>query len=138
MRVKYVLRVLTILCIIGGLCISGFIGYTIISTMLHYKIGFSEASLVAFFAYDDRTQWAPHYSESKFLSIHTGMTADDIKGILGEPLEIKHVQDNIYWHYTVGPNGKSQSNADGSTHVRGIGFNEKMIVVNKLKYFYVD
>lgn len=58
------------------------------------------------FAGEDKTQFAPNYSEDHFFEIRRGMSKDDVTALLGEPLEKNMIDGGSYvevWRYTHAP-----------------------------------
>ena len=107
----------------------------IIRNMVRYRVNLLEAVMIPL---ADVTRWAPGYSDQSFKSVQLGATPDQVMGILGPALHTNVYEGETTWHYTVGPNGAPQSSSDGSTHVRGIWFDQDMKVKKKLYYFYFD
>jgi len=127
MRKKII--IVTVLMVLTGLCAP------VIRNMIRYKMNPLEAALVSL---ADVTRWAPSYSDRSFKSVDLGSSPDQVRVILGPALYTNVYEGETTWHYTVGPNGNPQSSSDGSTHVRGIWFDQDMKVKKKLYYFYFD
>jgi hypothetical protein len=55
------------------------------------------------FLREDRTTFAPGFTEAKFDSIRTGMSESEVISVLGKPLEKDGHPDRRYWRYSTGP-----------------------------------
>lgn len=82
---------------------------------------------------DDGTVYAPGYSESAFRSIRLGMTTEQVKAILGAPLAEGKDENGapVIWRYSASPR-------KGNYHYRGVRFDAKGNVVERIAEFYVD
>lgn len=114
--------------------------FHILRNMYWYNMNPVEA---AFISIGDETNWAPSFSEKSFESIYIGEKQDEVLKKLGPPMDIVYVnKDGIYflkgevfWHYTVGKNGKAGSAAGGNVHVRAIVFDKNLKVKKTIRYF---
>ncbi len=89
-------------------------------------------NVTAFF--EDRTKYAPSYSEVKFRNIQKGMSEENVRSLLGEPLSKDTHQNDGYreiWRYTDGP-------PDSNYWSRAVVFDEKGIVQNVEREYFVD
>lgn len=84
--------------------------------------------------FEDTTTFATNYSEQKFLSIKPGMTTEEVKSILGDPL-LKHGGTSPcpaeYWRYTQAP-------IDRHYWLRVVDFDASGKVIRICREYYVD
>ena len=74
------------------------------------------------------TSWAKAYRESKFEKVRIGMTRDEVRKILGEPVWNPNVD---YWGYTWSPSSTHY-------HRRGFVFSPYGSVTQIVRGFYFD
>lgn len=60
-----------------------------------------------------------------------GRTAEEVKSVLGRPIQEKVSRAVVYWQYSISP-------PDGSYHRRWIGFDPDGKVAEKIAYFWWD
>jgi hypothetical protein len=86
------------------------------------------------FIFEDRTIYAPGYSEEGFKTIARGMSREQVLAILGEPLRRDlgtSAMPKEYWRYTEGT-------ADSNYWFRTITFDKKGIVQGVDRHYFVD
>ena len=74
------------------------------------------------------TSWSKDFRESKFEKIRIGMTRDEVRKILGDPVWAPTTE---YWGYTWSPSSTHY-------HQRGIVFSPSGSVTRIVKGFYFD
>ena len=74
------------------------------------------------------TSWAKDYRESKFEKVRIGMTRDEVRKILGEPVWSPNTD---YWGYTWSPSSTHY-------HQRGFVFSPSGSVTQIVRGFYFD
>jgi outer membrane protein assembly factor BamE (lipoprotein component of BamABCDE complex) len=79
------------------------------------------------FLREDRTTFAPGFTEEKFDRVQLGMSEAEVVEILGEPLE-KDGSTKIYWRYSGGP-------PDANFWFRVITFQNGRVINKEAKYF---
>jgi hypothetical protein len=75
-----------------------------------YYNSVGEVFLNILFLFEDRTEYAPTYSETRFKSIGKGMSKAEVHASLGEPLSKEIYTNGVYreyWRYTRGPPNSS-------------------------------
>jgi len=77
----------------------------------------------AFLLHEDGTAYAPMYSEWRFRLVRRGMTIEELREALGDPLWIRTNDEKAIWRYT-------KDTADGP-HRRRFVFVRDGIVVGK-------
>jgi outer membrane protein assembly factor BamE (lipoprotein component of BamABCDE complex) len=92
----------------------------------HYTLADSLYSALLGWAMD--TDWAAGYSEAKFSKINLGMTQDEVRKIMGEPIWMPNTN---YWGYTWSPSSTHY-------HQRGVEFSPSGRVTHIVKGFYFD
>lgn len=102
---------------------------------VRYKVNPFEAALISIM---DGTEWSPNYSYRKFRDVHTGMTTNEVKELMGECLAVTHYKDQTQWHYTRGKDGGVMSSSSYSTHFRIVSFGPDGLVSGKMYKFYFD
>jgi len=75
------------------------------------------------------TAWAEGYSERKFAKVRLGMSREEVRSIMGDPI-CKSYNEN-YWGYTESPSGTHY-------HQRGFVFSESGQVMEVVNGFYYD
>ena len=78
-----------------------------------------------------KTTYAPGYSGAKFRQIRNGMTKDEVRRTLGEPLYANGGGVRWYWAYSADHHGEG---LDVGYYSRGVYFSND-VVVGKLKHF---
>lgn len=80
----------------------------------------------------DDTTFAPMYSALGFLRVHAKMNREEVRGLLGEPFQIR-VDDaqREYWLYARSASGTNY-------RVRTVVFGADGLVVQRISEFYVD
>ncbi len=53
--------------------------------------------------FEEDTQYAPGFSDSRFLGVEPGQSTADVKGALGEPLSRVTDDDGETWHFSRSP-----------------------------------
>jgi len=86
----------------------------------------------AFFALliQDTTLYSKSYSDAKFKAIKIGMDVDNVKEILGEPINIYQFDNIENYQY-------SMSSCDSHYRMRKLKI-DRGKVINKIHYFYFD
>ena len=130
MKAKVILWLLAGVLVLGGVVFCS-------SRVIRNRDFYSSASDVFFhvlFLFEDRTEYAPAYSENKFKSVDKGMSKDDVRASLGEPLGREIYTNGVYreyWRYTKGP-------PDSSYWSRVITFDQRGIVQDVERKYFVD
>ena len=88
----------------------------------------------------DRTEYAKGYVESKFSLIYIGMPFDEVKKILGNPVqEWKSRDGEIYLEYSCYRSSADWcSPVDGYFHKRRIGFDREGKVFDIQREYWID
>ena len=74
------------------------------------------------------TSWAKDYSEGNFAKVTIGMTQEEVRNIMGDPV---WKPTPGYWGYTYSPSGTHY-------HQRGFVFSESGSVTQIVRGFYFD
>lgn len=69
------------------------------------------------------TVYSNNFSNQKFNSIKTGISTEEVRKVLGEPLAIRDIEGEEVWYYT---EGKDLHNS--SYFVRVIKFKDKKVI----------
>ncbi|HYG23355.1 MAG TPA: outer membrane protein assembly factor BamE [Verrucomicrobiae bacterium] len=78
------------------------------------------------------TAWAKDYRESNFARVKVGMTHQEVRKIMGDPVTHPNPDHaDIYWSYTWSPRGTHY-------HQRGFLFSPSGSVTQVVKGFYFD
>jgi outer membrane protein assembly factor BamE (lipoprotein component of BamABCDE complex) len=93
-RHRYVLLITAALIVIAGLAVAAYSPHV---RTLGDALGY------LMFLREDRTTFAPGFTEAKFDSVKIGMSEAEVLTILGEPLEKDGHSDKRYWRYSKGP-----------------------------------
>ena len=91
-----------------------------------YTLADSLYSVVLGWATD--TEWAKDYSERKFAKVNIGMTREEVRKIMGEPIP---QSNSDYWAHTWSPSSTHY-------HLRGIMFSPSGHVTEIVRGFYFD
>ena len=81
--------------------------------------------------YDEDTPYAPGYSDSAFRKVREGMTEDEVRDLLGQPLDRWSLDNNRFGRRW------SKSPSDGNYKLRVVIFTEGK-VTRKTSEFYLD
>jgi outer membrane protein assembly factor BamE (lipoprotein component of BamABCDE complex) len=92
----------------------------------HYTLSDSLCSCL--FAFQMDTKWAAGYSERNFSKVRVGMSQDEVRRIMGEPIWNPNPD---YWGYTESPSSTHY-------HQRGFVFSPSGKVTQIVKGFYFD
>lgn len=84
----------------------------------------------------DTGTYAPGYSDRAFRSVRSGMTQEDVRAILGEPLKAESVPElrpagSVVWAY-------SASVRKGNFRVRSVVFGPEGRVLSTHAYYWID
>ena len=121
--------------IVGIVIVSLLLFFPVVRNIYWYQMNPFEAIVASVL---DKTHWSPSYSDKSFKSIKVGFTSESVNKLIGSALYISNRKKETIWYYTVGPNNKTQSSSNGSTHVRGVLFDKNMRVKGKIYDFYFD
>jgi hypothetical protein len=87
------------------------------------------------FAGRSETRFAPGYSWSAFRHVRVGMTRDEVRSLLGQPLRVQTARyDTLYYENWV----YSESPVSRSYHARTVIFDANGRVAQRVAEFYVD
>jgi hypothetical protein len=78
------------------------------------------------------TIWAKDFSEKKFNQLKLGMSINEVKGIIGEPLKIRCGEEFCYFIYT----DQDTGTADHDERVVVTDLNHKVVEIKKS--FFID
>ena len=114
-----------------------FAGYCILQTVVAYAWNISRFNsysdvlgyVVAMM--EDTTAYADTYSEAGFRQVRTSMTVEEVRHILGEPLQKQAVNDGEWWRYTKGY-------PDMNYWMRIVKFDTRSRVQGKIGEYWVD
>lgn len=83
-------------------------------------------------ALPDDTVFAAGYSAIGFLRVHSKMSRDEVRGLLGDPLQVRTDEEHReFWLYARSPKGSN-------FRVRTVIFGADGLVVQRMSEFYVD
>jgi len=115
-----------------------FIGALISLSFFRYDA--HDAFLHSFFWPLAKTQWAQGFSESKMDEVKEGMTASEVKALLGDPLtkNVDSASGDTYWIYSWRQGIPCCNQYDGNFHRREIRFSSNDIVKSVRREFDAD
>ena len=100
--------------------------------MYQFGYGFNDAFWRVVWAIIEGTIYADSFSEEKFHSIKLGMTKDQVKEILGNPLNDEGLQKNSFWYYT------HHDHPTSDFDQRWVVFDKSEAVIEIRKGFFID
>jgi outer membrane protein assembly factor BamE (lipoprotein component of BamABCDE complex) len=79
----------------------------------------------------DTTEYARSYTDEGFARVSPGMTEDEVRELIGEPLAVDVYRDGQeeYWRY-------ARSASDGDYHIRIVVFEESHVSRVISKYYF--
>lgn len=91
------------------------------------------ANLILPIVYDEKTRYAPGYSEVAFDALSYGSTEGDVLKALGPPLSRREISgDRVILHYS------EQLSQTDNYLVRNLVFDAGGRLIDRRRYFYVD
>ncbi len=98
--------------------------------VLHYTPADSFYSVLL--GLDTDTGWVKGYRESNFAKVKIGMTHDEVRKIMGDPIPSPNSDNEaVYWAYTWSPSSTHY-------HQRGFLFSPSGCVTQTVRGFYFD
>jgi len=105
-----------------GIGAAALIAIRLIRNADHYASA-GDVALFTLYGFEDRTTYAPSYSEEGFKRVRAGMTEQAVRGLIGEPLRRWSVkpENQEVWSYSSGARDASYWQRlvifDGTGHV---------------------
>ena len=118
-------------CIVAVVCLLVMLPLLVsVGNFAYYLIIKRYTPIDAYFSVVEKTDtsWAKDYSESNFNKVKIGMTQDEVRKIMGEPVRSAN---GDYWGYTESPSSTHY-------HQRGFVFSPSGSVTQIVKGFYFD
>ena len=92
---------------------------------------FGDAVVFMIFLGEDKTTYAPQYSEKGFDSVRIGMPKEEVLRLLGQPLLNQKIGSEVVLRYSSGP-------TDSSYFFRIVALDASGVVVEKDAHYFAD
>ena len=120
---------LAVIGLVPVLVLAAFIAWP----MLHYGYNFSDSLACLVTTGQHATSFAPGYSDAAFSKLRLGMSYDEVRRLLGEPLH----RDTVYWP-DYGWKYSAPASSSGHYHLREVRFTQDGKVGDCFSVFYFD